>query len=347
MKRYAVKAEAVPLFAGVLALFASCEHKDLCFDHEEHALKSEVLIKAVYEKEWEHTCDNGPDWKNYEDWEEDFGMEYDSLLPVNPDGLRVQVYNEDGTNNVLNIAPGGGIVQMRPGEHSLLLYNNDTEYIVFDSLKASTSAVATTRSVTRSSLAELHSGERTMNQPDQLYGYYQEECIGEKTLEKVELPVTLRPLNYTYLRRYEFSKGLEYVALARGALAGMAEKVYLNDGHTDGSVATLLFDCELTDFGADVCMQSFGVPNYPGDHYTRADGSPAAYHLNLQVRLNNGQYKEFEFDVTDQVQGQPRGGVITVSGIEVTDEEGTAGGGGFDVDIEDWGDRQDIVIPLN
>ena len=50
MKRYAVKAEAVPLFAGVLALFASCEHKDLCFDHEEHALKSEVLIKAVYEK---------------------------------------------------------------------------------------------------------------------------------------------------------------------------------------------------------------------------------------------------------------------------------------------------------
>ena len=175
MKRYAVKAEAVPLFAGVLALFASCEHKDLCFDHEEHALKSEVLIKAVYEKEWEHTCNGGPDWKNYEDWEEDFGMEYDSLLPVNPDGLRVQVYNEDGTNNVLNIAPGGGIVQMRPGEHSLLLYNNDTEYIVFDDMNSYAEARATTRTRTRStymgnSYMESDNEENTVSEPDMLYG---------------------------------------------------------------------------------------------------------------------------------------------------------------------------------
>lgn len=71
-----------------------------------------------------------------------------------------------------------------------------------------------------------------MNQPDMLYGAYMEEYTAEKTLVPTELPVTLRPLVYTYMIRYEFESGQQYVALARGALAGMAETVYLNDGHT-------------------------------------------------------------------------------------------------------------------
>lgn len=39
---------------------------------------------------------------------------------------------------------------------------------------------------------------------------------------------------------FKFSKGLKYVALTRGALAGMAEKVYLNDGRTGSETATIL-----------------------------------------------------------------------------------------------------------
>lgn len=350
MKRYAVKAEAVPLFAGVLALFASCEHKDLCFDHEEHALKSEVLIKAVYEKEWEHTCDNGPDWKNYEDWEEDFGMEYDSLLPVNPDGLRVQVYNEDGTNNVLNIAPGGGIVQMRPGEHSLLLYNNDTEYIVFDDMNSYAEARATTRTRTRStymgnSYVESDNEENTVSEPDMLYGNYVDEYMAERRAEPDELSVTMHPLVFCYLVRYEFSHGLEYVALARGALAGMAGAVYLNSGRTSVESTTVLYDCTLEDFGAQACVHSFGIPDYPNELYSTRAGE-RTYALNLEVRLKNGKIKSFDFDVTDQVEVQPQGGVIVVSGIEISDEEGESGGSGFDVDVDDWGEYEDIELPL-
>lgn len=126
----------------------------------------------------------------------------------------------------------------------------------------------------------------------------------------------------------------------------MAEKVYLNDGRTGSETATILFDCSQTDFGADVCMKCFGVPNYPGDHYTRADGTPAYYTLNLEVRLNNGKVLNYEFDVTDQVNAQPRGGVITVDGIEVDDEDGMAGSGGFDVTVDGWGDYMDIPLPL-
>ena len=50
--------------------------------------------------------------------------------------------------------------------------------------------------------------------------------------------------------------------------------------------------------------------------------------------------------MTDQVAAQPQGGVIEVDGIEITDEEGMEGGSGFDVDIDDWGEYEDIELPL-
>ena len=68
--------------------------------------------------------------------------------------------------------------------------------------------------------------------------------------------------------------------------------------------------------------------------------------LRLYYDLKNGKIKSFDFDVTDQVAAQPQGGVIVVKGIEISDEEGTEGGSGFDVDVEDWGDYEDIELPL-
>lgn len=63
MKRIYTVMEYVPLLAGMLMLLSSCEHKDLCFDHDPHAPKSEVRIEAEYEKEWQYTYENGTDWK--------------------------------------------------------------------------------------------------------------------------------------------------------------------------------------------------------------------------------------------------------------------------------------------
>nr|WP_233555714.1 MULTISPECIES: hypothetical protein [unclassified Bacteroides] len=43
---------------------------------------------------------------------------------------------------------------------------------------------------------------------------------------------------------------------------------------------------------------------------------------------------------------QPQGGVIVVSGIEIPDEEGMEGGSGFDVDVDGWGEFEDIELPF-
>lgn len=328
---------SIILFAALA--FCGCR-KDLCYNHDEHALTVKIKAVTTWETEWERKYDF--DWKN--NWNSAWGLTYDDLRPVAAEGIRAIAYGDDGYYNEANLPTEGGLLPVRVGENSVLMYNNDTEYILFDELSASALATATTRGVSRASLPELHSNERTRNQPDQLYGSYIESIVGERTLEPIEKNVVMRPLSYTYYIHYEFTSGLKYVALARGALAGMAEKVYLNDGHTGGETATVVFDCVLNDYGAEARMKSFGVPNYPGDHYTRADGNPAYYTLNLEVMLKNGIMKSFNFDVTEQVNAQPRGGVITVSGVEISDEDGLEGSGGFVPEVDDWGPWEDVPL---
>ncbi|MCL1616609.1 DUF5119 domain-containing protein [Bacteroides sp. ET71] len=325
----------------ILLLLSGCR-KDLCYTHDEHGWAVKVNVVADWEQEWERMHET--DWE--QNWMEDFSCSYDELRPDVADGIRVLVYPDQGNRyNEYNLEAEGGRLSMAEGMNSLLFYNNDTEYIVFSDLDASAAASATTRTRTRTTFTSTpaHADERTINEPDMLYGTYVDEYEAQKTVEPVDLPLTMRPLVYTYLVRYEFSHGLEYVALARGALAGMAESVYLQDGHTGEEAATVLYDCTLQSYGAEAQVQTFGVPNYPGEGYGRA---AQVYTLNLEVRLNNGKILDYEFDVTAQVEKQPRGGVILVDGIEVSDEDGQEGSGGFDVDVDGWGDYVDIPLPL-
>ncbi len=81
-------------------------------------------------------------------------------------------------------------------------------------------------------------------------------------------------------------------------------------------------------------------------HYT-ARASERKYALQLEVRLKNGKYlPPFNFDVTDQVAAQPQGGVIVVSGIEISDEDGTEGGFRIRCERGDWGEYEDVELPL-
>lgn len=344
---YSLLTGITPLLAGVL-LLAGCTHKELCFDHEDHAYTSAIKVEAEYEQEWQYFCEGGTDWEAYASWQETFGMEYNDLRPAIPEGLRVQLYKSGDLYSTSNLAALGGTVSMQPAEYSILFYNNDTEYIVFDYLPTYASARATTRTRTRAtyvgnSYVDAES-ENTVNPPDMLYGNYIESYTAERTDEATVIPVTMHPLVFTYLIRYEFSYGLEYVALARGALAGMAESVSLSTGTTSAEAVTVLYDdCTIEPWGVQAVVRSFGIPDYPNEHYSTRSGS--TYGLSLEVRLTNGNYLSFDFDISDQMQLQPQGGVIVVSGIEISDEEAAeATGGGFSVDVTDWGEYEDVDI---
>lgn len=347
MTAHTHSALALALLAALAsALLAACNQKELCWDHAAHTPYRTVDIRADYEQVWEYTYD-GPDWAA--SWASlATTIAYDDLRPARPDGLRILVYPAGGTGYAIyNLEPEGGTLSFTEGSHSMLFYNNGTQYIVFDQLNSYASARATTRSRSRATyLGSPYSDEQvesTVNSPDMLYGHYIDEFAPPAALEVQHLDVTLRPLVFTYLVRYRFASGGANVALARGALAGMAKDVFLNSGRTSAEPATILFDCEqLTPGYAEAQVLSFGVPDFPNDHYAR---SLRSYGLNLEVKLRDGTTADYNFDVTDQVAAQPRGGVIDVGDIVIPDT-GSGSGSLFTVDVVDWGEAQDIILPI-
>lgn len=145
---------AVNLGVMGLVLFPISCRKDLCYNHEEHSYSVKVNMVSEWEQEWERAYDY--DWKQL--WNGEWNRAYDDLRPEPADGIRVQVYTDDGQNIESNLSAEGGRLSMPEGTHDLLFYNNDTEYIVFEGITASVSATATTRSITRGSFKELHAG---------------------------------------------------------------------------------------------------------------------------------------------------------------------------------------------
>ena len=335
----------ITLMMALVAL-SSCTHQELCDNHREHAHRYHINIVTDYRYDWEEHC-GGTDWDVH--WPDHY-MPYESLRPGKPSGIRVVNSNNDGDYNQHNISADGGVVTLYEEANDILLYNNDTEYIIFSrNGDDATSTRATTRTRTRATYIGneyANDNEKTVAPPDMLYANFIDDYIPEKVVEPTDVHVTLQPMVYTYKVRYEFAEGLKYVAVARGALSGMASSVYLQTGKTADEAATILYDCTVTDWGVRALVNSFGIPSFDKDNYpTRVDGENR-HGLNLEVMLRNGKTVVFEFDVTDQVKAQPRGGVIVVDNIVITDNQGTSGSGAFDVEVDDWGPYEDIVLPL-
>ncbi len=334
------------ILASLAAFLTSCTHKELCYMHREHAHRYHINIIADYRYDWEE-CYGGTDWKN--NWPEHY-LNYDDLRPTKPGGLRVVNYNIVDGYNIHNLSADGGVVNLYEGANNILFYNNDTEYILFS--REMDGNFATTRATTRTKTRSTYlgseyaiEGEETMTPPDMLYANFIEGHTPDKVEEPTPIQITLQPLVFTYKVRYEFESGLKFAAMARGALSGMAQSVTMDTGETSKESATLIYDCEMTDYGARALVTTFGIPDFPNVNYpTRTENRKHA--LNLEILMRNGKMISFDFDVTDQVLAQPHGGVIVVKGIKIDESVGTSGSGAFDVEVNDWGEYEDIELPM-
>ena len=135
------------VFLILLLLTFGCR-KDLCYDHELHSASVKTVVAADWEQEWERAYDF--DWE--QNWNVLWGREYDELRPDIAAGIRALVYSDGGGFSENNLPADGGRLPMKEGVYSLLFYNNDTEYILFNDLTTSASASATTRTRTRGGL---------------------------------------------------------------------------------------------------------------------------------------------------------------------------------------------------
>ncbi len=330
---------------AMLPILVSCR-QELCYNH---------FPAADVQLSWEQVWERDYGMHHFSTWDASFhGFEYSAMYPTMPEWVNLVKFNRDGSseNNFLNVK-GGNIKVDNDNDGSYLLYNGDTEYIVLRDMASLSEARATitSRSRSRDALQYLQSlapDTRTANPPDLLYAAYVDEIPFVNFHETLHMPVRMQPLVYTYVIRYEFEHGLEHVALARGAIGGMAESVYLRTGTTSDETAILLYDCFLTDYGCEAHVRSFGVPSFPDDYYGKTKNTehsvPVA--VNLELLLTSGKYVEFNFDISDQIVNQPRGGVIRIKGVRVEDEQNIGSGGSFEVEVSGWGDPVNIDLPM-
>lgn len=327
----------------VLTLLTACQRTELCYDHY-----PSLSLDLAWEHEWER--DYG--MNHAATWDAAMhGFEYDDVRPVRPDWVNMVINRPDGTTTEKYLTPEGGKFNVEVGEgQSYLFYNGDTEYILLSDVATLTNARASATSRSRSGLAyiyEHHPDVRSTNPPDVIYAAYIENAPSFGFHDHLSLNVKMQPLVYTYVIRYEFDYGLEHIALARGAIGGMAESVYLHNGKTTDTSSIILYDCDIKPYGCEATVRSFGIPGFPDEYYGRSDSETPdrQYSLNLEILLTNGKTTEFNYDISDQLKKQPRGGVIRVTGLRIEDQIGSTESG-FNVDVTDWPEHDVIDLPI-
>lgn len=361
-------------FLAAVSLGA-CKHKELCMNHNHNA---NLMLDINWNLKW--YLEYFIDWET--EWHPDWKIDWGKIVPNQPEGVRLVVQASDDTQykQVYNLPSGGGTVELQPGHYSTLLYNNDTEYIVFEDAGLSSAITATTRSRTRSPYSEHNPEEVTVNSPDYLFSSYNDDFLVDKIqydivtgdAVRIVVDVPMYPVVFSYIVRYEFTAGKEYVVEARGALSGMAGTVNLSTRRTLDDVVTVLYDeAEVSNYGVEAVVRSFGLCNfdpvptdkYPHGHFYSSDeidsrvgvsrqdrprmSTETRNILTLELALRSGKVKIIQTDVTDQVLKQPRGGVLIVKDIEVTPDEGEGNNNsGFEVNVNDWGNNEQIDLPL-
>lgn len=327
-----------------LSVLTSCR-QELCYDHY-----PTVDIQFGWEHEWER--DYG--LYHFDDWDaEHYGVSYDELRPTPPEWISMLRYTDDRVPVQNFLKPeGASFIVEENKPFSVLFYNGDTEYIVLSDVASLNDARASATSRSRSSLKimyEIFKDARSTNPPDVLYSAFIENIPGVNNHERKKFQIKMQPLVYTYVIEYEFEYGLDKVALARGAIGGMAESVFLRTGVTSERTSIILYDCDIKATGCQANVRSFGIPGFPDIYYGRTESTTPdrPFSLNLEVMLRNGKTLEFNFDISDQMKNQPRGGVIKVSGLRIEDDQSEPSSG-FDVDVSDWNDQGDIIdLPLD
>lgn len=332
------------LIACAFVISLSGCRKDLVYEPKEEMSENSLELEIDWELEWEYGVDT--DWNN--SWS-DLGADndYDYFRPRKPEGIAVVFYDGDLNdyyyNRELHLPASGGTVKLDETTKAILLYNDDSEYISLNGLASPLTAYASTRTsnLARGSIEDYHPEERIMNAPDVLYGAYSsvDELNSTKADNKASL--TLKPLVYGYVVKFHIEKNREFVAGAQGKLAGMAENIFIKDGRKSDSKAIIPFTGFLTSYGVAAQIITFGTPDVFSDSEdnTRHD-------LILDLLLTNGKTISFDYDITEQLDHQPTGGVIILEGLEIPDEM-VKGSSGFETDVDSWGDDQQIDLPIS
>ena len=347
------------LFVALLltSLITSCQRKPLYLVQHgnvsiataEFDLRLEMLWGMDWQTQWQYP------------WDE---AKYGPIGYTEPTGVHVIAYQLDDAMERFrwhydrHVSNKGGRVQLTTKEYyDMLLYNDDTEWILFTDRGGSDYSTfnVTTRTNARAQYTRNYAG---YNQPDQLFGtliddIYISDDPDDYILERNEdgsityvckMEASLQPYTFIYLyqvilKNNRTDKDEPIVTSAAGLTAnGLASGADLFTRRTHSSVVSLTQDNvapivkdynvtlpDGTDTIADILgarIQTWGLPSIvPLEEVTRGgvvEVADSAF-VGVGLRLHNGYTYVLQKNVTEQMAEHPAGGVITLV-LDVTKE---------------------------
>ncbi|MGN1245012.1 MAG: DUF5119 domain-containing protein [Muribaculaceae bacterium] len=348
MKRFFITA----IIVAALQILSSCEHKELCEDHE-HVTFSRVRIDV--------------DWAKF-------------MPKETPSGMTVTMYPADNsrepvstlTNNISH-----AVLNLPVGEYSLLVYNQSPSE--FGSLRfVGMDHFSTSRIMGNEIQSRWYQSrdddEIVIAEPEWVGIDTQSGlCVTTEMVARTNAMLsqsrygsrdgdvvltTAHPENIiSTLTVHVHIKGIYNMRSARASVTGMAAGYMLGENHPTADKAThLLEQWSLTTDSSDPTqgvitakITTFGLP-------FGHQGLPQENYLNLSLLLVDGAtIIDFPFAIGDQfryeMDAEANLELSLVLDITIDDplpdvEPSGGGSGGFDAKVDDWGDEEQVDIGM-
>lgn len=256
-----------------------------------------------------------------------------------PQGLRVVFFNLDqGTSFTENLPGTGGIVDMSPGRYSLLVFNNDSERILFTNLYEYEVYSGYTNQTPITYIEDSILGGVAYSQPDILWTNALDTC------EVMEGRQVLNVYPSQMVKSYQINvivDGLKYVSAAKGIVTGLITMIKLKNGSEVDVPGNIITSVQKFEDGLSFNFKSFGVVvDSLGSAYS---GGLLSHKLICSIVTPNNSYT-FNFEITHELDSIRNGGSFTIrERMNVPEEELPSDG--FNTSVDEWGEVI-ISIPL-
>lgn len=260
------------------------------------------------------------------------------------------------------------------GYWDMMLWNHiethdGVQSLVIDESSSLDSIIASTNQTMRSTRFNAPSYTHAFNAPEPLFVAYEQAIEINKNLdgfvydEKREawvrtLKMVLRPITYIYLTQIILhnNKGRITSIDGNADISGMARSANMNTGVAGNDAITVYFnanmkkDCDMEGELVDIIggrVLTFGVTANEANAINKANAAKRSgaannkfrHYMDFTMQFNNGNDSTFVFDVTEQVQKQQKGGIITVElDVDTIPIPSRSGGSGFDAVVKETED---------
>ena len=330
-----------PLAVIALTLFASCdENKDNDLEVVDSVRLSVSFKNPDLDLLW------GEDWKT--DWQYDWDSSdttYGTLGYSTPEIFKGTIYNLDantgkrysnffklfGLNENPATLPSGG-------KYDMLLYNTDTENIIFQASDDFEKYTAST-TITPFGFDSLGVAYKHLDEPDELLGALVTGVdLSKPSTDSMEIDVELNPYSIVYLIQVvilnnDDDQEMQAIGASGITITGLSQGVDLFTRKTfDKTILITTEDIKPLQNHANVRLEdgtvvenadilaarmlTWGLPGINPMEPTKYGSKAAVVNQNfigIEVTLRNGRPYTVSYEITEQLRNKPAGGVLTVS----------------------------------